>query len=459
MISGLLHGYAQSAPEQSFVVDVDGAVTAAAAHARVEALVSVLQGFKQDRLFFYCHDSSNLVLAMLASEAAGLQCCVINRQAATQEVEAILERLGDGVLITDSDAAFSAANVAGIGDLVSRAKQTKDASRRPRTNTPGTIVVLTTGTTGLPKAALYTWDRLLGRLPARDGAQGKVWLLAYPLNHFAGLQVLLAALRDKSTLVIPEGRDFTAILEVISRHRVTCISATPTFWRMLAGRLNDQQAKRVHIEQITLGGEASTGTLLHLLKARFPSAAITQIYATTEAGSCFAVKDGQPGFPASYLERPVGNVELKVVDGELYVRSAVGMSGYLNNTSPSPLDGDWIKTGDLVEQSGDRVLFRGRKSEVINVGGVKVHPLKVEEVILGVSGIAAVRAYSLPNPITGQIVACDLELDEQADEKMVRDSVQRACLSALNRYEQPRQIKVVNRLERRNEKIVRRGNA
>jgi len=457
MISGLLENYARSAPQRPFLVDAAGEVTAGAALARVESLVSVLQGFKSQRIYFYCRDSASLILAVIATEAAGLQCCIINRQATTEEVEAILQRLGEGLLVSDSEAPLNT-TVVPMSSLAAAPVRSVGSSTGTATK-PGTIVVLTTGTTGLPKAAVHSWDRLLGRLPARDSAQGKIWLLAYPLNHFAGLQVLLAALRDRSTLVIPGGRDFRSVLEAITNHHVNCISATPTFWRMLAGRLTDEQAKKLSIEQITLGGEATTNDLLHLLKSRFPAATITQVYATTEAGSCFAVKDGQTGFPASYLERPVGNVELKIVDGELYVRSAVSMSGYLDNSSPSPLESDWIKTGDLVECSGDRVLFRGRKSEVINVGGVKVHPLKVEEVILGVPGVAAAKVYSLANPVTGQIVACELELDEGVDEKAVRNALLKASLAALNRYEQPRQVKVVNRIERRNEKIVRRGSA
>ena len=378
----------------------------------------------------------------------------------TNEVAAILERLGSTVLVTDAEDSFPARKVLTVDALV-RESETRGGSKKLSSSKgqPGTTVILTTGTTGLPKAARYTWDRLGGRVFPGDMIQGKTWLLAYPLNHFAGVQVLLAALRYRSTLVIPKARDFRTLIDTLIKHRVNLVSGTPTFWRMLLGRITDEDAKRLSIEQLTLGGEASSTELLEKLRSRFPSAAITQVYATTEAGTCFAVKDGIPGFPASYLDRPVGNVELKIVDGELYVRSSASMVGYIDGSPPVPTEEGWMATGDLVQRTNDRVFFRGRKSEVINVGGVKVHPLKVEETILRVPGVSAVRAYSAPNPITGQVVACDIELEEGAVEATVRDLAQHACLTALTRYEQPRQLRIVDRLERRNEKLVRRESA
>ena len=77
--------------------------------------------------------------------------------------------------------------------------------------------------------------------------------------------------------------------------------------------------------------------------------------------------------------------------------------------------------------------------------------------MLRVPGVAAARVYGRPNPVTGQIVACDIELEQHADEDEVRRAVQQACLADLNRYEQPRQLGVVSRIDRQNEKLVRRA--
>ena len=68
----------------------------------------------------------------------------------------------------------------------------------------------------------------------------------------------------------------------------------------------------------------------------------------------------------------------------------------------------WRPTGDLIEIVGTRVLFRGRQSEIINVGGVKVHPLPVEERILALESVEAARVFGRPSKLTGAIVAVEI---------------------------------------------------
>jgi acyl-coenzyme A synthetase/AMP-(fatty) acid ligase len=84
-----------------------------------------------------------------------------------------------------------------------------------------------------------------------------------------------------------------------------------------------------------------------------------------------------------------------------------------------------------------------------------VYPLKVEELALSVPGVRAARVYGKPNPIAGQIVALDLEVDEGFAADQVIAEIRRTAQSGLSRYEQPRDIQVAT-LETRNEKIVRR---
>jgi len=452
MIYGQLKQFADEQPDHIFLQDSSTACTAAEALARCEKITAAIQELRSARIYLHAADCVELVLTAIAADAAGVELCILNHAMSAVEVEALLRRLGRGLLISEVPLEIEGFEEVSLSTLADGNARDMDARRAKQVSA---IIILTTGTTSSPKAARHTWGCLFAALN-RQRSEPSRWLLAYPLNHFAGIQVLLHVMNNRGTLLIPKSRDFDQIIRMLMDHRIEAVSATPTFWRMIVGRVTASQIQNLHLKRITLGGEPSTPDLLQNLKSKFPAASLTQVYATTELGTCFSVKDALAGFPASYLERRVGNVRLRIVDGELYVASATRMQGYLGENEQDP-GGEWMPTGDLVEQIEARVYFRGRRSEVINVGGVKVHPTKVEQAILQIPGVVAARAYGKPNPISGQIVACDIELESDAREEAVREAFQATSATELNRYERPRQLNFVSRLERANEKVVRRA--
>jgi acyl-CoA synthetase (AMP-forming)/AMP-acid ligase II len=394
-------------------------------------------------IYFLAPESAGLVAAVAAADLLGATACVLNPLSSPDELSSLFARLPPGLLISKRGSGIALDSLESSG-----AEPSQSAVR-------GRIMILTTGTTGVPKPVLYEWSRLASQV--RHGAAPGVWALLYPLNHFAGIQVLLHALKSGSVLAIPKSRSFPDVWNCLIEHQVDSASASPTFWRTFAGRLDGAAAARLHLRQITLGGEPATADILERLRQLFPAARISHVYATTELGSCFAVHDGLPGFPAVFLERPCGNVELKIHDGELFVRTAFGMERYADGSPAPPRAGDWIATGDCVERTGDRVYFRGRVSEIINVGGVKVSPPLVEQEIRKAPGVREARVFGKSNPVTGQIVAAEIEIAQGANGESVLAAIRQACRARLNRYEQPREIHIVDALERRNEKLARRS--
>jgi acyl-CoA synthetase (AMP-forming)/AMP-acid ligase II len=118
------------------------------------------------------------------------------------------------------------------------------------------------------------------------------------------------------------------------------------------------------------------------------------------------------------------------------------------------VDDVWRPTGDLVEVRGDRIHFVGRTSEVINVGGVKVHPLPVEDVVSAVEGVELAHVYGRANPVSGEIVAVDVVARPGADEESLEDAIRAAC-AALPQAARPRRIRFVDDVVRQ-QKIDRR---
>jgi acyl-coenzyme A synthetase/AMP-(fatty) acid ligase len=267
--------------------------------------------------------------------------------------------------------------------------------------------------------------------------------------------VLIHVLGTGATLVAPSVRRPQAVLDLIHEHAVDHISATPTFWRFMLAEFRADERPIPPLEQITLGGEAVPGALLEELRETFPDARISHIYAGSEFGSTGSVRDGIDGLPVELLEgRDDAEVNFKIVDDELWVRSSASMLGYYGDED-RPVD-EWWPTGDEVEIVGGRIVFRGRKSDVINVGGVKVHPLPVEERVLAVPGVQTARVYGRANALVGAVVAVDVVAELGADAKTLKAAVRKACAD-LPRPWQPRSVNVVEELTMKENKVVRGG--
>ncbi|MDP2325912.1 MAG: class I adenylate-forming enzyme family protein [Gammaproteobacteria bacterium] len=450
MISSLLAAAGRDAPQRAFLVDSIGVLSYADADQQASRMSAALAARKMDRPAVFLPDSRELVVLLVAAARAGCEPCVLNRQGGRDELATLYEHLGFDALITDHAPGFGPETPIRLSELLAAVEPgTIEAAPDP------TLVILTTGTTGLPKGARYRWASLVSQARIRDDIAGTRWLLAYHLNHFAGLQMLVHVIANRATIVLPASPEIDAAVTALVEHGVTHVSATPTFWRLVLGRLDRATAHKLPLRQITLGGEASSDELLKTLGDYFPEARISHVFATTEVGSCFSVVDRERGFPLVVLERgPDADVQLKIVDGELWVRSRHGMLGYVGE----PADGEpgWRSTGDLVEITAGRVRFLGRASETINVGGVKINPQPLEELVQGIPGVVMARAYGQPNPVTGRIVALDVVAETGAATDQLEASIRAAC-RLLSRPAQPRSIRFVPSLENTNRKILRRS--
>jgi acyl-CoA synthetase (AMP-forming)/AMP-acid ligase II len=392
------------------------------------------------------------VLALLGGMAlAGVEGCQYPPVDEPEQVALLAERFDHQVLITPRTDLAAVAEVIEPSDLV-------DAPADPWTEGPPParpLLVLTTGTTGAPRGVRHDWDRVLvGSDRARSGT-GQRWLLAYGLHQFAGLQVLVHVMGAGATLVAPTPRRPIEGLAAMRRHGVDHASATPTYWRFLLAEMRSDGGPVPRLRQLTLGGEAIPGPLLAQLSETFPEANISQVYAASEFGSTGSMRDGRSGLSVDVLDRgDDADVDMKVVDGELWIRSRRGMLGYHGEPPVDP-DG-WRPTGDLVEIVDDRILFRGRSSEIINVGGVKVHPLPIEERICAIPGVDLARVYGRANALTGAIVAVEVVAAADADTDALDAAIRAAC-SDLPAAARPRSIRFVASFALAgNNKIVRR---
>ncbi len=350
-----------------------------------------------------------------------------------------------GGLLKERGRDLAAASCAGSKDL----GNAKSGGPHTAPTTLTKWVLSTSGTTGEPKLIAHTLASLT-RTAKHDLTRGQEyrWGSLYNLTGFAGLQVFLQSWCGGSCLILGrEGSSLEERVEDLMHAGCTALSATPTMWRKL---LMSCPVEQLALRQITLGGEIVDQKILAAPSNSFPDAKIVHIYASTEAGVGFAVRDGLAGFPASYLDDPPPGLQLAVdAHGRLLLRSDCDAQEYVDGCSELKRHDGFIDTGDLVERRGDRFFFLGRADGTINVGGNKVHPEEVENFLLGCDGVRFARVTGRKSPFAGELVQAEVvpESTNMSDPDAFKKALLVRCRAVLEPYKVPAIVKLVEDIE------------
>ena len=306
--------------------------------------------------------------------------------------------------------------------------------------------LFTSGTSGAPKMVVHSLAALTGAIAATGDGPRPVWATFYDIRRYGGLQMLLRALTGGCDLLLGGAQEPLAdVLGRLRAHGATHVTGTPSHWRRA---LMSPALHGLDPQYVRLSGEIADQSVLDSLRTRFPHARIGHAYASTEAGVGFEVTDGQAGFPASLVDRDDGPVRLRIEDGELLIRSDRTAEAYLGAGERALLDAEgWVATGDLVERRGDRVFFLGRRSGVINVGGLKISPEEVEAVINAAPGVRMSRVAARANPLLGALVAAEVVLSDPDAASEARGAILAHCRTRLPPHKTPASIRFVAALD------------
>jgi acyl-coenzyme A synthetase/AMP-(fatty) acid ligase len=360
---------------------------------------------------------------------------------------ALIEDAEIDAIVTDQPARWADAEVY----LVMAARAPVRGTAKAKIKRATEWLMLTSGTSGVPKIVSHTLEGLTGAIVADGPAQGTppVWATFYDIRRYGGLQIFLRAVIGGGSMVLSEpGEPIADYVGRLNARGVTHISGTPSHWRKL---LMSGAAAGFSPRYVRLSGEIADQAVLGGLRRAFPQASIGHAYASTEAGVGFAVNDGLEGFPASLLGVVSDGVEMKVEDGSLRIRSTRAAHAYVGRSAAALTDSDgFVDTGDMVELRGDRYHFVGRRGGIINIGGLKVHPEEIEAVINKHAEVRMSRARSRRSPITGSIVVADVILADGCDVSRsdeIRDKILADCRTQLAPHKVPAMIRFVPSLE------------
>ncbi|MBV6478908.1 MAG: Long-chain-fatty-acid--CoA ligase FadD13 [Ignavibacteria bacterium] len=301
-------------------------------------------------------------------------------------------------------------------------------------NHPG-LILFSSGTTGIPKAALHDFTLLLEKFKTKRKAFRTINFLMF--DHWGGLNTMFGTLSNGGTIISLNDRTPDNVCGMIEKYKAQLLPVSPTFLNLL---LISEAYKRYDLnslEVISYGTEPMPESTLKKLASIFPSVKLQQTYGLIEIGvmstksksnNSLWVKLGGDGF------------ETRVRNNMLEIKSRSSIICYLNYPSQFTNDG-WFMTGDEVETDGEYFRILGRKTDLINVGGEKVYPAEVESVIKELEGVAEARVYGESNPITGSIVCVDICVSEEVDKHELKNKIKKHCINKLQRYKVPAKIK------------------
>ncbi|MET0292143.1 MAG: fatty acid--CoA ligase family protein [Steroidobacteraceae bacterium] len=300
----------------------------------------------------------------------------------------------------------------------------------------GGCVIFTSGTSGQPKAALHSATRLVAKY--RDTGRPLRTLAFLRFDHIAGLDTLFHTLASGGTLVLVERRDPHSISTALIDGRVEVLPTSPSFLRLFLAA-GAHGATYPSLKVVTYGSEAMDPTTLRVLSERFPAVRLVQKYGTTETGAPRTESREPNSLWLRFRDGTGEGTEVDVRDGVLWLRGSGTLLGYLNAATPVDASG-WYCTGDLVDRDGDWLRIRGRVSEVINVGGEKVAPGEVENVLLELPYVTGAVVAGEANAMLGSIVTARVAVVPGhgfADDRALSAAIRRHCRARLAGYKVP----------------------
>lgn len=377
-------------------------------------------------------------IALFGSSWAGLPYVPLNYRLTGAELDALLERINPAYLVTDADRATKLC-VAGITTAAREPflAQARDGGEKAAEwSMEGddiAVLLFTSGTTGVPKAAVLRQKHLvsyiLGSVEFGGAGEEEATLVSVPPYHVAGIAAVLSSVYGGRRIVQLSSFSAEAWLELARKEKVTHAFVVPTMLARIVDALETKTAAGLpHLRAVAYGGGKMPLPIIEKAMKLFPTTAFTNAYGLTETSSTIAVlgpEDHRTAAASSdpavkrrlvSVGRPLPGVEIEIRDdegravpagisGEVYVRGEQVSGEYLGRGSNVGTDG-WFPTRDGGSIDADGYLFlEGRIDDVIVRGGENLSPGEIEEVLLEHDGVADCAVVGVPDVQWGEAVA------------------------------------------------------
>ena len=391
---------AQAHPQKTAIIFKEEEVSYQEAAERVLRTAAFLKRHeveKGDRVAFYGEKNPLFAYLYLATHLVGAVAVPLDKKLPDDRLPDLLDQTEPRLVVHPTEIAH-AYNQVPFGEEILAESPLKIEEVSVPDNADLADILFTTGTTGSAKGVKLTHYNILAGAVNSNAFIGNgasdVEIIPLPLHHAFGLRRLRTNLMLGATVVLIDGFLFPKLFfEAIEEHGATGICMVPSGFAIVKKLMKDRYIPHFRkLKYIEFGSAPMPVEQKQELAETLPNTRICMHYGLTEAAANTFLEFHDSADKLQALGRPTPNVEVAIIDeqgtpqptgevGEIGVKGAIQTPGYWKRpelTERSFVDG-WFKTGDLGYKDEEGYLFlRGRKDDVINVGGKKVFPAEIE---------------------------------------------------------------------------------
>lgn len=444
----LLERWTQATPDKTALHWEGTDVSYAELWRRIDVAARSLPVRRGDRVAWLGYNDPAQIVLLFAAARLGAILVPLNWRLTEAEHRAILADCTPALLVHDAE---FAAHAARLGVPLARL----DAPLKPAVEAAGeeeddALLVYTSGTTGRPKGAVLTQSALVwnarNSFHAHDLRAEDHVLTALPMFHVGGLNIqTLPALLAGATVTLHRKFDPAAWLSAVAARKPTLSLLVPAAMRAVIEHPAWASTDLSSLRLLNTGSMIVPDALIRAFHAR--GVPVGQIYGATEtAPIAVALRAEDAQRKVGSAGKPVPHAEVKLVDGEIWVRGPAVMRGYWNDASGLTPDG-WFRSGDLgrVDEDGYWWVV-GRSKDLIISGGENIHPAEIENVLADCPAIAEAAVVGMPDPRWGEAACAAIVL--KPGSVLAEADVLELFEGRLARYKHPRRIVFVPSLPR-----------
>ena len=472
-----MHACAKRFPHQLAVIDDAGQITWRELAEQVNQLTHALKerGLDAgDSVALLARNHRYMIMAMIAIMQVGGRVLLLNTMASQAQLGELAKREGAKLVLLDEEFLPVAADVprdevvltwadgdSEVPSVEQLIKNCPTAAHKPPAR-HGSVVIFTSGTTGLPKGAkreepqdLKPLVTFFGAIPFKGNS---TIVLSSPLFHSWGLINFGFALSTAPTYVLRRRFDPAQVLRDIETYRADVLVVVPLMMQRLVDADPDVIANTdVSSLRITASsGSALAGDLANHFMDTFTDS-VYNFYGATETGWVTIASPEDLRAAPGTAGRPPFRTTVRILDadgrevpqgetGVIHVGNDMPFGGYTDGNTKAFAEG-LMSTGDLGYFDPDGRLFvSGRDDDMIISGGENVFPRELEDALIDHPKVADVVVTGIPDPKWGQCLAAYVVVRE--GERLDEDEVVSYAKEHVARFAVPRRTMFLEELPR-----------